>query len=106
MIQKDRAATRLFSCVFQVPLPSTNFLLSLKAPIIRGDDLLFPKPVIPKVDMAHLVYFALSIFWRGTRRWSAVEEGRPPELDLGGQEEAIRLFLLGRRKLLEMSSLR
>jgi hypothetical protein len=76
-------------------------LVSSTTPIRRGDDLLFPQAVIPEVDMAQLVYFALSIFWRGTRRWSAVEGGQPPELNLGRQEEAIRLFLLGRSKLPE-----
>jgi hypothetical protein len=51
--------------------------------------------------MAKLVYFALSILWRGTRRWSAVEGGQPPKLYLGRQEKAIRAFLLARGKLLE-----
>lgn len=49
--------------------------------------------------MEKLVYFALSIFWRGTRRWSEVEGGRPEKLDLGRQERTIRAFLLGRTKL-------
>jgi hypothetical protein len=47
------------------------------------------------------VYFAFSIFWRGTRRWSAVEGGQPPKLYLGRQEQVIRAFLLGRGKLPE-----
>ncbi len=51
--------------------------------------------------MAKLVYFALSIFWRGTRHWSAVEGGQPPKLYLGRQEKAIRAFLLARGKLPE-----
>jgi hypothetical protein len=76
-------------------------LLTSKTPTIRGETLLFAQAVIPEVDMAQLVYFALSIFWRGTRRWSAVQGGQPPELNLGGREEAIRLFLLGRSKLPE-----
>ena len=59
------------------------------------------KKLSPEVDMAKLVYFALSIFWRGTRHWSAVEGGQPPKLYLGRQEKAIRAFLLARGKLPE-----
>lgn len=62
-------------------------LLNSKTPIANGNDLLFPQASIPEVDMAKLVYFALSIFWRGTRRWSEVEGGQPPKLYLGGQEK-------------------
>jgi hypothetical protein len=76
-------------------------LLNSKTPITNGNDLLFPQASIPEVDMAKLVYFALSIFWRGTRRWSAVQGGRPEKLYLGRQEKAIRAFLLGRGKLPE-----
>src|SRR5580692_9463666 len=76
-------------------------LLNSKSPTVIGNDLLFPQAGIPEVDMAKLVYFALSIFWRGTRRWSAVEGGRPEKLYLGRQEKAIRAFLLGRGKLPE-----
>jgi hypothetical protein len=74
-------------------------LLDSKTPTVDGSDLLFPQASIPEVDMANLVYFALSIFWRGTLRWSAVEGGRPPKLYLGHHEKAIREFLLGRGKL-------
>jgi hypothetical protein len=74
-------------------------LLNSRTPIVSGSDLLFPQASIPEVDMTKLVYFALSIFWRGTRRWSAVEGGRPPQLYFGRYEEAIRVFLLGRAKL-------
>jgi hypothetical protein len=76
-------------------------LLSSKTPIKNGDDLLFSQASIPEVDMAKLVYFALSIFWRGTRSWSAVQGGRPEKLYLGRQEKVIRAFLLGRGKLPE-----
>jgi len=70
-----------------------------KTPIASGNDLLFPQASIPEVDMTKLVYFALSIFWRATRRWSEVEGGRPPKLHPGRQEKAICTFLLGRGKL-------
>jgi hypothetical protein len=76
-------------------------LLNSKTPTVIGNDLFFPEASIPEVDMAKLVYFALSIFWRATRRWSAVEGGQPPKLHLGRQEKAIRAFLLGRGKLPE-----
>jgi hypothetical protein len=76
-----------------------HILLNSKTPTVNGDDLLFSQAGIPEVDIAKLVYFALSIFWRGTRLWSAVEGGQPPKLYLGRQEMAIRAFLLGRGKL-------
>jgi hypothetical protein len=76
-------------------------LLNSKTPILSGKDLLFPQVAIPEVDMARLVYFALSIFWRGTRVWSPIDGGRPPKLCLGRQEKAIRSFLLGKSKLPE-----
>jgi len=76
-------------------------LLNSKTPIMYGNDLLFPQASIPEVDIPKLVYFALSIFWRGTRHWSEVEGGRPPRLYLGREEKAIRAFLLGRRRLPE-----
>ena len=74
-------------------------LLKSKTPTLNGNDLLFPQANIPEVDLAKLVYFALSIFWRGTRSWPPVDGGRPPKLYLGRQEKAIRAFLLGRGKL-------
>ncbi|MFL6436599.1 MAG: hypothetical protein ACJ71Q_03390 [Terriglobales bacterium] len=76
-------------------------LLNAKTPIVLGNDLLFSQASIPEVDMAKLVYFALSIFWRGTRHWSEVDGGRPTKLYLGREEKAIRAFLLGRSKLPE-----
>ena len=41
-------------------------LLNSKPSLMNGNDLLFSQASIPEVDMAKLVYFALSIFWRGT----------------------------------------
>ena len=76
-------------------------LLNSKSPTVNGNDLLFSQARIPEVDTAKLVYFALSIFWRGTRRRSAVEGGQPPKLYLGRHEKEIRAFLLGRGKLPE-----
>jgi hypothetical protein len=52
-------------------------LLNSKAPTVNGDDLLFSQSGIPAVDIAKLVYFALSVFWRRTRRSSALEGGHP-----------------------------
>lgn len=52
-------------------------LLNSNTPTVNGDDVLFSQAGIPEVDIAKLVYFALSIFWRRTRPWSAVEGGQP-----------------------------
>jgi hypothetical protein len=74
-------------------------LLNSRTPTVNGNNLLFPQASIPEVDMEKLVYFAVSIFWRGTRQWTPVEGGRPPRLYLGRHEKAVRAYLLGRGKL-------
>lgn len=72
-----------------------HVLLNSKKPILNGDDRLFPQATIPEVDMGKLIYFALSIFWRGTRRWKAVDGSPPERLYLGSKERSIRNYLLG-----------
>jgi hypothetical protein len=76
-------------------------VLNSATPVVSGHDFVFPQASIPEVDMARLVYFALSMFWRGTRSWSPVNGGRPPKLHFGRHEKAIRAFLLGQGKLPE-----
>ena len=50
---------------------------------------------IPGIDMDALIYFALSIFWRGAaHRWRNIK-GVMEGIKLGPYEEPIRKFLLG-----------
>jgi hypothetical protein len=49
-----------------------------------------------RLDLDKLVYFAASVFWRGTLKWRPLGRGeRPEQLDLGPYAEELRLFLLG-----------
>lgn len=51
---------------------------------------------IPEIDMDALVYFALSIFWRGSAIvWRSAGGPLFPGIDLGPFEEPVRRFLLG-----------
>jgi hypothetical protein len=56
---------------------------------------LFPGAKMKEFDMAKLVYFAMSVFWRGAaHRWKAIEGGIPPAVHLGEYKELIRKFLM------------
>jgi hypothetical protein len=55
---------------------------------------------MPEIHLEKLVYFAISIFWRGTLQWSAVAGGDIPRLSMSYRhKEALRHFLLGRKSL-------
>jgi hypothetical protein len=61
-----------------------------------GGHLLFPAAKIPEVDLDRLIYFGMSMFWRGTRTWPPADGASPPRLLMNlRQEKAIRKFLLG-----------
>jgi hypothetical protein len=50
---------------------------------------------IKAFDMEKLVYFAVSVFWRGAiNKWKSTLGKIPPPVDLGAYEELIRKFLL------------
>jgi hypothetical protein len=50
----------------------------------------------PGIDMDALIYFALSIFWRGAaHQWRNIDKGLMEGIKLGPYEEPIRKFLLG-----------
>jgi hypothetical protein len=51
---------------------------------------------IKAFDMDRLIYFAMSIFWRGAaRQWKSSLGGMAPPVDLGNAFEPIRQYLLG-----------
>ena len=82
------------------PFPLHNVLDVSKAVRYADGTMLFPAANIPAVDLKKLVYFGMSLFWRGTRRWSPVDGGTPPKIYLNlKQEKAIRKFLLGKTTL-------
>ena len=47
------------------------------------------------VDVGQLVYFGLSLFWRGAARRWRIGRHQSTQLDLGPYEEALRRFLVG-----------
>ncbi len=62
--------------------------------------LIFPAAKIPEVDLDRLVYFGMSMFWRGTRKWPPADGASPPRLSMNlRQEKSIRKFLLGHSPL-------
>lgn len=51
---------------------------------------------IKAFDIDQLVYFGMSMFWRGAaRQWKSSQGALAPTVDLGEQYEPIRKFLLG-----------
>lgn len=51
-------------------------------------------------DMQKLVYFGISVFWRGSvHHWTTSAEQRAPEVRLGALQEPLRKFLLGEGSL-------
>lgn len=75
-------------------------ILNSAQPIVgRSGFLVFPQQTIPTINIDKLIYFAMSIFWRGTLHWNPVEGNRASRVYLGRYERQIRMFLLGRSKL-------
>jgi len=72
-------------------------LLNTATPtFVRKGFLIFPGATVPEIDLAKLVYFGISMFWRATLDWSPVDGGTPPKLFMNiRQKEGVRQFLLG-----------
>lgn len=51
---------------------------------------------VPGVDVARLVYFAASVYWRAAVHNWGISSGRPTLIDIGEHEPALRMFLLGK----------
>ena len=52
-------------------------ILNSAQPIVgRSGFLVFPQQTIPTINIDKLIYFAMSIFWRGTLHWNPVEGNR------------------------------
>ena len=55
--------------------------------VLRQGFALFPHSTVPSVDVRKLIYFAISMFWRGTLQWSSVDGARPERIYLGRYED-------------------
>lgn len=83
---------------YGAPFPLQHALEPEK-PLVCGNDMnLYDGSSIKAIDMGKLVYFGLSIFWRGAAHdWKSKPLGlSAPQVDLGSYFEPLRLFLLGR----------
>lgn len=81
--------------------------LNAEAPILDdGGTKLYAGANVKLLDMEKIVYFAMSIFWRGAVHvWESSVHGQAPDVHLCGYEEPIRQFLLGASPLSEDVSL-
>lgn len=66
-------------------------------PAIIGDNLnIYEGRKLSAFDMDKLIYFGMSVFWRGAcREWKSTKGSIAPSVDLGEHYEPIRKFLLG-----------
>lgn len=70
--------------------------ISATNPIQANDTFaVYSAAAVPTINMDALVYFALSIFWRGSAHTWRNTSGRMEGIELGPFEESIRRFLLG-----------
>jgi len=71
-------------------------LISATNPIQANDtSAVYSSAAVPAINMDALVYFALSIFWRGSAHTWRGTSGPMQGIELGPFEEPIRCFLLG-----------
>jgi hypothetical protein len=68
-----------------------------ESPVFFGNEVnVYAGRRIKAFDMDRLIYFGMSIFWRGAaREWKSSLGGIAPPVDLGEYYEPIRHFLLG-----------
>ena len=80
------------------PFPLQEALLP-QNPVYIGDGINFyAGRKIPAFNMEKLIYFGMSMFWRGAvRQWKTSLDGIAPSVDLDENYEPFRKFLLGER---------
>ena len=78
------------------PFPLQDALIP-EDPVFIGNGVnLYAGRKIKAFDMDQIIYFGMSIFWRGAaREWKSSLGGIAPSVDLGEHYEPIRRFLLG-----------
>lgn len=64
--------------------------------LVDGGTKLYAGAKVKSLDMEKMVYFAMSVFWRGAvHKWTSSLRSEAPDVHLGAYEEPIRQFLLG-----------
>ena len=78
------------------PFPLQDALIPVD-PAIFGDNInIYGGRKLAAFDMDQLIYFGMSVFWRGAcREWKSSNGAVAPPVDLGEHYEPIRKFLLG-----------
>jgi hypothetical protein len=81
---------------YKEPFPLQDALIPAK-PAIFGDNInIYEGRKLAAFDMDQLIYFGMSVFWRGAcREWKSSKGAVAPSVDLGERYEPIRKFLLG-----------
>lgn len=71
--------------------------LSAEVPLIAdGGTKFYAGARVKSLEMAKIVYFAMSVFWRGAvHKWESTLGSEAPDVHLCAYEEPIRRFLLG-----------
>jgi hypothetical protein len=78
------------------PFPLQDAIIPENPAFINENVNVYEGRKIKAFDMDQLIYFAMSIFWRGAaRQWKSSLGGIAPLVDLGNEFEPIRQYLLG-----------
>lgn len=81
---------------YKRPFPLQDALIPAQ-PAILGDNInIYEGQKLAAFDMDQLIYFGMSVFWRGAcRKWKTSTGSVAPPVDLGEHYDPIRKFLLG-----------
>lgn|SRR5579872_4502666 len=81
---------------YKAPFPLQDTLVSA-TPTVYGDNInIYEGRKLAEFDIDQLIYFGMSIFWRGAcRQWKSSTGATAPPVDLGEFYEPVRQFLLG-----------
>lgn len=85
---------------YDAPFPLGTALKALTPSLISKDVDLYDVTGVPAFQMDKLVYFGMSMFWRGAvHDWKTTGGLQAPRVDLCAYEEPIRMFLMEKRPL-------
>jgi hypothetical protein len=80
-----------------ISFPLRDALLRSQPMCVEKGENFYAGGSIKEIDVDKLVYFAMSMFWRGAAHHWEIRGTSAPEIDLGPFEKEIRHYLLGGR---------
>lgn len=81
---------------YKQPFPLQEALIPAEPKIVGDNINIYEGRTLAAFDMDQLIYFGMSVFWRGaSREWKTSNGAVAPPVNLGEFYEPIRLFLLG-----------